>query len=440
VESPGRAGVVLAPGTLDTLRFRVTVPADARPSRPYFLERPRQGGLYDWSGAPPAIRGRPFEPPPLTARATLSILGAAVTLAREVSYRFNDQAFGEIRRPLRVVPAVNVRLDPEVVIWPAGGSATRTFTVTLSSHTRVAISGDVRLVADGWPAPAPVPFTLEKAGDSRVLRVELARPRNLPRGEVTVTAVARTTDGREFRERTQTVEYPHIRPTPYVRPASASVRVEPLALPRVARVGYIRGASDRVPEALQQVGLPVMLLTPQDLSDGDLSRFDAIVVGSRAYETDTALARHNQRLLAYAQQGGLVLVQYQQYAFIQGRFAPHPLTIGRPHDRVTDETAPVTLLVPGHAAFTTPNRIEAADWDGWPQERGLYFAGTWDAAYTPLLETHDPGEAPKQGGLLVARVGAGVYVYTGLAFFRALPAGVPGAFKLFLNLLSLRAR
>ena len=438
VEGLDRTPVTLGPGALDTLRFRVTVPAEARPSRPYFLERLRRGGLYDWSDAPPAVRGTPFEPPPLMARATASVLGASVSLEREVSYRFNDQAYGEIRRPLRLVPAVDVRLDPEVVVWPAGAAPSRRFTVTLTSHAHVAVSGDVRLVADGWPAPPAVPFTLEKAGDSRVLTLDLARPRNRARAEVTVTAIARTADGREFRERTELVRYPHVRPTPYVRPASAVVRVEPLALPRVSRVGYVRGASDRVPEALQQVGLPVVMLTPQDLGDGDLSGFDAIVVGSRAYETDTALVRHNQRVLAYAQRGGLVLVQYQQYAFIQGGFAPYPLTIGRPHDRVADETVPVNLLAPDHPVFTTPNRIEPVDWEGWPQERGLYFARTWDAAYTPLLEMNDPGESPKPGGLLVAKVGAGTYVYTGLAFFRALPAGVPGAFRLFLNLLALQ--
>jgi hypothetical protein len=299
------------------------------------------------------------------------------------------------------------------------------------------VAGDVRLVADGWPSPPAVPFSLEKAGDSHVMTIDLARPRNLTSAEVTVTAVARVGE-QEFREHTAMVQYPHIRPTQYLRAASAAVRVEPLALPRLARVGYVRGASDRVPEALRQVGLPVVLLTPQDLADGDLSRFNAIVVGSRAYETDTALVRHNDRLLAYARQGGLLLVQYQQYAFVQGRFAPYPLSISRPHDRVADETVPVTVLAPGHPAFTTPNRIGAADWEGWPQERGLYFAGTWDSTYTPLLEMHDPGEPPKRGGLLVARVGSGTYVYTGLAFFRALPAGVVGAYRLFLNLLGLR--
>jgi len=176
---------------------------------------------------------------------------------------------------------------------------------------------------------------------------------------------------------------------------------------------------------------------PNRLVAGDLGAYDVIVIGSRAYETDSALVRANGRLLDWVRAGGHLLVQYQQYPFIEGGFAPLPLTIARPHDRVTDETSPVTLLAPDHPAFHRPNRLVARDWEGWPQERGLYFAGTWDAAYMPLLELRDSGRAPVRGGLLVARLGRGSYVYTGLSFFRALPAGVPGAFRLFFNLLDL---
>jgi hypothetical protein len=188
------------------------------------------------------------------------------------------------------------------------------------------------------------------------------------------------------------------------------------------------------------------------------------VVGPRAYETDSTLVEHNRRLLDYARRGGLLIVQYQQHQFFSGRFAPYPMTVGgqplrleesapaRPgsapsraappvsHDRVTDEHAPVRLVAPDHPAVRAPNRLGAADWKGWVQERGLYFARTWDKRYRPILETHDPGEAPLLGGLLVAPVGKGIYVYTGLSFFRQLPAGVPGAFRLFANLLALGSK
>ncbi|HEY6853556.1 MAG TPA: hypothetical protein VI139_04865, partial [Gemmatimonadales bacterium] len=213
-----------------------------------------------------------------------------------------------------------------------------------------------------------------------------------------------------------------------------------IALPQLTRVGYVRGAADRVPEALAAVGVPVELLGPDSLERGDLSRYDAIVIGSRAYETDPALVKNNGRLLDYAKNGGLLLVQYQQYPFVDGHFAPFPLTIARPHDRVTDETAPVTELDTAASAFHTPNEIGPDDWAGWVQERGLYFAHTWDSTYTPLIETHDPGEGPLKGGLLVAPLGRGTYVYTGLSFFRQLPAGVPGAYRLFMNLLAERPK
>jgi hypothetical protein len=178
------------------------------------------------------------------------------------------------------------------------------------------------------------------------------------------------------------------------------------------------------------------------LERGSLDRYDAIVVGPRAYETESALVENNRRLLEYARRGGLVIVQYQQHQFFTGRFAPYSMTVGSTnprvsHDRVVDENAPVRVLAPSHLAMRSPNRLGRADWIGWIQERGLYFARTWDQRYRPILETHDPGEAPLSGGLLIATVGKGTYVYTGLSFFRQLPAGVPGAFRLFANLLAL---
>ncbi len=212
-----------------------------------------------------------------------------------------------------------------------------------------------------------------------------------------------------------------------------------MKLPPLRKVGYVRGASDLVPEYLRQAGVPVELLGAGELAGGDLARYDAIVVGSRAYESDPALARANPRLLDYVRGGGLMIVQYQQYPFVEGGFAPYKLEIARPHDRVTDENAPVTLLDPANPVFNTPNKIGEADWKGWVQERGLYFAHTWDAAYRPLLAMADPGGPEQRGALLVANLGKGKYVYTGLALFRQLPAGVPGGYRLFANLLALRS-
>ena len=431
----------LAAGALGTWDLQATVPAQAPPTTPYFLKKPLAGSLYDWSGAPSAVKGEPFEPPPLTARFTFTVDGVPVTLEREVAHRHRDQALGEIRRPLRVVPRVEVAASEELLVWPVRSREPRRLHVTLTSHAKTPVRGRVEAMAEGgpsrWPAVAPIPFEIPAEGEEAGLDLTLAPPRDLAPGRYTLRLAAVLEDGGRFDLAAPVLDHPHIRATQHTEPAALEIRAADIALPALQRVGYVRGASDRVPEFLRQIGVPLELLGPRDLTDGDLSRYDAIVVGSRAYETDPILARANGRLLDYARNGGLVIVQYQQYPFIEGKFAPFPLEIARPHDRVTDETAPVTVLVPAHPVFTTPNRIGAEDWEGWIQERGLYFAHTWDPSFVPLLAMADPGGPELRGGLLVAKLGRGHYVYTGLAFFRQLPAGVPGAYRLFANLLGL---
>jgi hypothetical protein len=235
------------------------------------------------------------------------------------------------------------------------------------------------------------------------------------------------------------VDYEHIRPSPLPQPSTVSLTVLDLRLPSLIRIGYIRGASDRVPEALTAIGMSVEVLSSRVLEHGDLSRYDAIVVGPRAYETDSSLVAGNARLLSYVRAGGLLIVQYQQPPFTAGNFAPEKIEITR-SDRVTDENAPVRTLESSHPIFTTPNKIGDSDWEGWVQERGLYFAHSWAPVYTPLLSMADPGDTEQRGSLLAATIGKGHYVYTGLAFFRQLPAGVPGAYRLFANLLAWKAK
>jgi hypothetical protein len=421
-------------------KFALTVPDSARSTQPYFMEKPLKGDIYDWSGVPAAVRGLPFQPPLVNARIGFGVAGGHGTLDREVTYRVNDQAVGEIRKAVRVVPAIDVRLTPDRVIWPSDGDSTRSFAVTLTYNGSTKRDGMVRVTAPGWPVSAPVRFSLEHTGERHTFGFTITRPRAPKDSTVQVRAVAETDDGHSFAESVPVIDYPHIRPTPYVARAESEIRLAALRLAQVRNVGYIRGASDRVPEALEAVGLPVTVLSGADLASADLSRFDVLVVGSRAYETDSALIRHNDRVLEYAKKGGLVVVQYQQYAYVRGNYAALPLTIAQPHDRVTDENAPVKILDPNDRSFHRPNDIVPGDWAGWPQERGLYFAHEWDKAYKPLLEMNDPGMPPLDGGLLVGKYGEGTYVYSGLAFFRFLPAGVPGAFKLFMNLLSLNAR
>jgi len=442
----GAAMLRLLPGALVSRQVPATVRTDAAPTAPYFRLPGGDTALYDWSGAPPAVRGEPFGPPELSAR---FVLDSGAILEREVSRRINDQARGEIRRPLAVVPPVDVALDPGTVVWPSTDRSPRRFTVALTHGARDTTSGTVSLeLPAGWPRVAPQPFELKQEDEREAFGFEVRPPATPLHGTVVFRAVATDAGGHRYTSGLVTVDYPHIRPRSLVAPATATVRMASLRLPPLVRLGYIRGAADRVPEALAEVGLPVTILDGAALERGDLSRFSAIVVGPRAYETDSALVEANARLLAYARRGGLVIVQYQQQPFFQGGFAPYPMTLGGPslipggspvgHDRVTDETAPMRPLTRADPVFTAPNRITDDDWRGWVQERGLYFARSWDQAYRPQLETHDPGEPPLEGGLLVARVGQGHYVYTGLSFFRQLPAGVPGAFRLFANLLAVK--
>jgi len=414
----------------DTLE--IVVPERLPPTRPYFLASPLAGAMYRWPTRE-AAGGEPFAPPPLVARFGL-------VPPREVTFRTNDQATGEVRRPLVVVPRVDVKLDPDTLLWPVGreGDGVRRFTVTLRHGAKDTTSGRVLLeLPAGWAAVAPRSFTLAREDEVRDLVFEVRPPAGVKPGAYEIAAVALDARGVRYDLGVYGIDYPHIRPRWWTAPARARVVVAPLALPKLARVGYVRGAADRVPEALRSVGVPVELLDARALERGDLSRYDAIVVGPRAYETDAALVANNGRLLAYAREGGLLLVQYQQYQFVEGGFAPFPLRIPRPHARVTDERAPVTAAA-GAPVLAGPNAIGAGDWEGWVQERSLYMPDEWADAYRAPLEMHDPGEAAQRGALLVTPLGRGTYVYTGLSFFRQLPAGVPGAYRLFLNLLALR--
>lgn len=441
-EGKGEAGITPRPVAANALGewIRKASPP-ASPTIPYFLRKPMQGALYDWSETPPEVRGEPFQPPALSAVVRLSIGGTPVALSREVVHRFRDQAFGEIRRPVRAVSAVEVAVEPDRIVWPAAQKGVKRLEVTLTGNSSKPLSGRVEVEPPaGWPAVAPVPFTLESRGDRRFLDVTLRPPQPFTAGRGTFRVSAVLADGTRFASSVRVLDYPHVPATPIPEESAVEVVAADIRLPAVKRVGYVRGASDRVPEALAAIGVPLEVLGPKELATGDLSRYDALVIGSRAYETEPALARANGRVLDYARAGGLVLVQYQQYQFVEGKFAPYPIEITRPHGRVTDENAPVRILDPGSPAFQAPNRIAESDWAGWVQERGLYFPAKWDPAYTPLLAMADPGQPEQQGSLLVAKLEKGTYVYTGLAFFRQLPAGAPGAYRLFANLLGLGVR
>jgi LmbE family N-acetylglucosaminyl deacetylase len=430
----------LLPGALATRRFRVTVARDAAPTRPYFLHEERRGDLYSW----PAGRavGIPFEAPAVQAVAEVEVAGQTLASLSEATFQEVDRRQGEFRRPVRVVPAVSVLVSPRIAVVPLGSTGDRVplaFEVRLRSEAPRGLSGTLALHPPaGWTAePATVPLRFTQPGETRSVAVELMPPMGLAEGDAELKATFLAEGGGTYDEGFFLVDYPHIRPQALFEPARTRVRAFPVAVPPGLHVGYVEGAGDDAPQALRQLGVQVTPLDATELASGDLDRFDAILTGIRAYEVRPDLVAHNRRLLDYAERGGTVVVQYNKYEYTEPGIAPWPVEMARPHDRVTDETAGVRLLDPSHQALVWPNRITNEDFADWSQERGLYFLSEWGDRFTPLLEMADPGEEPTRGSLLVAGLGEGTYVYTGLAFFRQLPDGVPGAYRLLVNLLSL---
>ena len=413
----------------------VKVAADASPTEPYWLRTPRTGPVFTWTGVPTALQTRAFAAPHIMARVPLTIGGAAVAVERPVVYRYADAVRGEIRRDVQIVPAVTVAFDEPLAIMPSGLAAQpRVVRVRVRSETLASGPGVARVVAPtGWqvtPTGAPIVFTARGEGASVPFTV--TPPAGVPPGAYALTAQV-TIAGRTFDTSMQTIDYPHIQKHRLYAPAQMTARVLEVAVAPV-KVGYIMGGGDRVPDAIRRLGLDVTLLTDDELASGDLARYGTIVVGVRASESRPAFVAANARLLQFVRDGGTLIVQYQQTDYTGRNLSPFPAA---GNVRVTDERAPVRILAPTHPAFTTPNRITNADWDDWVQERDLYAWATFDPQYTPLLETGDPGEPLQRGGQLYAPIGKGHYVYTSYAWFRQLPAGVPGAYRLFANLISL---
>ncbi len=403
-------------------------------TQPYWLKLPRNGReVYPIPAQ--TLEGLPENPPLLEAEFTVSVDGETITLERPVRRRYVDRARGELVRPLEVVPAVSIGMPENALVFANG--VARHIEVPVKSNAG-AESGALQLSApDGWRVtPERAEFSLGP-GDQKVLSFAVNPPQQ---GQTRLKAVA-TVNGKSMDSGLDVIDYEHIRPQtlfPSALSKAVAVPVKNLA----TRVGYVMGAGDDVPESLRQIGCDVTLLSPGDLAKSDLSQFDAIVTGVRAWNVRTDLKANRQRLLDYMQNGGTLVVQYN---VLEGGFGggnpaalegigPYPIRISR--DRVTVEEAPVTFPNSSNPLLHAPNEITEADFNGWIQERGLYFASQWDDKYTTLFESHDPGEKPLAGGTLVAKYGKGAYVFSAYSWFRELPAGVPGAYRLFANFLS----
>jgi hypothetical protein len=308
--------------------------------------------------------------------------------------------------------------------------------VEITHNARRATNGAVKLVAPpGWKVEAdnrPLAFTRQNEKTARTFKIT---PPTDATGAFDLKAVAEA-NGREYSNGYSVISYPHIESHLIYRAATTKVEVFDVKVAGGLKVGYVMGSGDDGHEALRQMGVDVKMINGAELASGDLSVYDTIVLGIRVYEVNEDVIANNKRLLDYVSNGGTLVVQYNKTEYASGNFAPYPVRMAR-GDRVTDENAPIAVLVPDHPLFNFPNKITADDWKGWTQERGLYFLSDWDARYTPLLASSDyPGD-PLKGGQLIAQYGKGNYVYTAYSWFRQFPAGVHGAYRLFANLVSL---
>ena len=432
-----RFGKSLPLNEAQTFTFTATLPSNQHYSQPYWLSEPKQGDTY---AVPNQLEvGLPENAPLFQAHFNLRMESEDVEITRPVMHRYIERAQGELTRAIVVEPPVALQWSEEALLFPNGSSKT----VELQVKANVAgVSGHVQAQAPPeWTLTSGAQdFHLTASGDECALSFQIAPPSR----EITGVLNASVQLGdQRVAVAMQTISYPHIPPQVLFPPASAKVvRAEVRLLPK--SIGYVMGAGDDVPQALRQLGAEVALLSPDDLARGNLSRFDAIVTGVRAYNTRPDLRANEERLLDYAKNGGTVVVQYNVAdgggpvapvdSGVLNHIGPYPLTTSR--DRVTVEEAPVQFLDPASPLVHQPNELSARDFDGWIQERGLYFASKWDAHYQTLFETHDPAEKPLTGGTLYVRYGKGAYVFTAFSWFRELPAGVPGAFRIFANLLS----
>ena len=418
---------------------RAAVPENEPSSQPYWLAKPRTKDQFDWpaDGDAGMPRNLPFAPSLLHARVELTLNGERVVVQQPVEFRFADKTFGEIRRELKVAPALTLTVYPQLLVMPAGSAdRTREISVEITHNARRATAGSVKLVApQGWRVeadPKPLAFNRQNEKTARTFRVT---PPAGATGTFDLKAVAEA-NGREYANGYSVISYPHIETHFMYRPATVKTEVFDVKVASNLKVGYVMGSGDDGPEALRQMGVNVNLIGPAELASGGLSVYDTIVLGIRVYEVNEDVMANNKRLLDYVSNGGTLVVQYNKNEYANGNFAPYPVKMAY-GDRVADENAPITVLAPDHPLFNFPNKITANDWKGWVQERGLYFLSEWDARYTPLLAAPDDTGKLLNGGHLIAQVGKGNYIFTGYAWFRQFPAGVPGAYRLFANLVSL---
>lgn len=413
---------------------KVVVPANMNISQPFWLERAGTKGMFDVPEQ--ELRHLPENPPAIPVEFVLTIEGETFKYYVPLVYKESDPVKAEVYKPLAITPPVFANLADEVVVFPDQKTKQATVTVTAG---KAGVSGTVKLkLPPGWQhSPKAAGFELARKGESETFTFDITPPAGQSVGDL-IAVVTLAENRQSYSRGLALIEYDHI-PSQVLFPESKARLVKVDLKKQGENVGYIMGAGDKVPESLEQIGYNVTMLEKDDLTPENLKQFDAVIVGVRAYNTHEWLSFYQQTLFDYVKQGGAMIVQYStSYRLKIDQIGPYPLELSR--ERVTVEEAEVRFLAPEHPVLNTPNKITQADFEDWVQERGLYFAGQWDDAYTPVLSANDPGDDPRDGGMLVAKHGEGYFVYTGYSWFRELPAGVPGAFRIFANMISLGGR
>ena len=413
--------------------FAVTVPEEVTYTRPYFSRPDIEQSWYDI--ADDRYRNQSFAPYPLTAWLDVTYEGAPIRIGQYVQTTRRVTGRGTVYEPLVLAPAISIEVAPRKGIVALEA---KSFTVAALVHSNVKgpASGTVHLeLPAGWKStPASAPFSTSDDGQEQSVTFAVT-PARVAEQAYKVTAVAEYS-GHQYREGYDITGYPGVRPYfLYHASVHQTTGVDVKVAPNL-KVGYVTGSGDDVPAALEPLGIKATFLSPADIASGDLGKFDAILLGVRAYAARDDLRTNNSRLLEYVKNGGVAIVQYNTPEY-DHNYGPYPYVMGRNPEEVTDEASVVTILNPSNPVFNWPNKITTKDFGGWVEERGSKWMETWDPRYEALLETHDEGQAPQKGGLLYAKYGKGIYIYNAYAFYRQLPEGVPGAYRIFANIISL---
>ena len=429
--------VVLGHNGEATAHFEVRVPEDVDYSQPYWS---RQSEYHDdvYMVDQPKFAHLPFQPPEVLGVLAYRVEGSEFKMTQPAQTVRMIQPWGERRRLLAVAPALSLTVSPSIGVIPVTTEQQITVQVEVLNNVKDIAKGKIHLqTPKSWvvtPNEQPLHFTHE--GEIQTFPFQISIPMNLEVGvNHTVQAMAEY-NGQQYTEGYQIIDHRDLEPRHLYRPASMELRTIDVKVKPSLKLGYIMGVGDKVPQALEQLGIKVQILGNEDLAFSDLSLFDTIVVGIRAYAVRVDLKAYNRRLLDYVHQGGNLIVQYQTPEFDAAPYGPYPYKMGRRPEEVSEEDAKVTILEPDHPMFKSPNQITPSDFDGWVEERGSKFLAEWDSRYKPLLSCNDKDQEPQSGGLLVAHYGAGIYTYAAYAFYRQLPAGISGAYRLFSNLIS----